>query len=335
MIAVAAAIVLGAAYAYARSQRDVVARGIHVGTIDLGGLSAGAARVKLERAYRPLERSLVLRSDGGPLVLTAREAKVSVDTKALVARALALSGRDWFLPRAWRDLTGGQVEANLKPHVGYSRSAVERVVQELQRQIRRPTANAVIVPSFDRLRVKAGHRGVAIAVGRLRREIVKTLVSRQARRVIEVPIRHPRPRVTVAFLRRRYPSFITIDRAAFRLRAYSHLKLVRSYSIAVGQVGLQTPAGLYHIQDKVVNPSWLVPFSAWTGSLAGRLIPPGPDDPLKARWLGIFNGAGIHGTDETWSIGHAVSHGCVRMTIPDVIDLYERVSVGTPVYIGD
>jgi lipoprotein-anchoring transpeptidase ErfK/SrfK len=49
----------------------------------------------------------------------------------------------------------------------------------------------------------------------------------------------------------------------------------------------------------------------------------------------IFNGAGIHGTDETWSIGHAVSHGCVWMTIPDVTDLYDRVSVGTPVYIRD
>src|SRR5205814_972772 len=97
------------------------------------------------------------------------------------------------------------------------------------------------------------------------------------------------------------------DRAAFRLRAYSHLKLARRYPIAVGQVGLQTPAGLYHIQDKMVDPSWQVPFSSWTGSLAGELIPPGPDDPLKARWLGIFNGAGIHGTDETWSIGHSVS----------------------------
>src|SRR6266516_4292167 len=105
-LALAALLAIGAVYAYARSQRDVFARGIHVGTIDLGGLSAGAARIKLERAYRPLERSLVLRSDGGPLVLAAREAKVSVDTEALVARALALSGRDWFLPRAWRDLTG-------------------------------------------------------------------------------------------------------------------------------------------------------------------------------------------------------------------------------------
>ena len=48
------------------------------------------------------------------------------------------------------------------------------------------------------------------------------------------------------------------------------------------------------------------------------MIPPGPDDPIKARWMGFYNGAGIHGTDEVASLGTAASHGCVRMSIPDV-----------------
>jgi lipoprotein-anchoring transpeptidase ErfK/SrfK len=335
VLGLAAVLVLAAAYFYARSQRDIVAGGIRVGTIDLGGQSAAAARVRIERVYRPLRRALVLRYGSDSLVFPSDEANVSVDADALVRSALALSRRSWFLPRAWRELTGGQVHANLSPRVDYSSAAVEHAVRVLQRRLDRQPVNAVLVPSFDRLTVKAGRRGIAVAAGLLRRRIATTLVTPQARRLIAVPVRHPRPRVTVALLRRRYPSFITIDRAAFRLRLYRHLRLVRSYPIAVGQVGLQTPAGLYHIQDKVVNPSWQVPLSAWTGTLAGKLIPPGPDDPLKARWLGIFNGAGIHGTDETWSIGHAVSHGCVRMTIPDVIDLYNQVSVGTPVYIGD
>ncbi len=333
--AIAAVLLLSAVYFYTRSQRDIVANGIRMGTINLGGLTSTAARVKLEHAYRPLRRALLLRYPSDSLILTSQEAKVSVDTDALVHRALARSGRGWFLARAWRELTGGQVRATLNPRVNYSRAVVKQAVRELQSRIDRRPVNAVLVPSFDRLTVKSSHRGVAVAASLLRREIVTNLITPVARRLIEVPVRHRRPRVTVAVLRRRHPSFITIDRSAFRLRLYRHLRPLRSYPIAVGQVGLQTPAGLYHIQDKVVNPSWQVPLSAWTGSLAGKLIPPGSDDPLKARWLGIFNGAGIHGTDETWSIGHAVSHGCVRMTIPDVIDLYKRVSVGTPVYIGN
>ena len=132
---------------------------------------------------------------------------------------------------------------------------------------------------------------------------------------------------------RAYPRYIYIDRGSFTLRFYQHLKLEKSYTIAVGQQGLETPAGLYHAQDKQVDPSWHVPNSAWAGSLAGQVIPPGPADPLKARWIGIFDGAGIHGTDELSSLGSAASHGCVRMAIPDVIDLYDRVQVGDPIYI--
>ena len=59
-----------------------------------------------------------------------------------------------------------------------------------------------------------------------------------------------------------------------------------------------------------------------------------PENPLKARWMGIYNGAGIHGTDADASIGTAASHGCIRMRIPEVIELYDQVPVGAPVYIG-
>jgi lipoprotein-anchoring transpeptidase ErfK/SrfK len=64
------------------------------------------------------------------------------------------------------------------------------------------------------------------------------------------------------------------------------------------------------------------------------VIPPGPQDPIKARWLGFYNGAGIHGTDNVGSLGSAASHGCIRMSIPDVEELYSLVPYGTPIYIG-
>jgi lipoprotein-anchoring transpeptidase ErfK/SrfK len=78
-----------------------------------------------------------------------------------------------------------------------------------------------------------------------------------------------------------------------------------------------------------------VPNSAWAGDLAGKVIPGGdPKNPIKARWLGIFDGAGIHGTDAVNSLGTAASHGCIRMRIPDVEKLYDEVPTGAPVYIA-
>nr|MBA2545681.1 L,D-transpeptidase [Solirubrobacterales bacterium] len=112
-----------------------------------------------------------------------------------------------------------------------------------------------------------------------------------------------------------------------------NLKLVKEYGVAVGGGGYSTPTGLHSIQDKQVDPTWNVPTSSWAGDLAGQSIPPGPSNPLKARWMGIYDGAGIHGTDDTGSIGSAASHGCVRMYIDDVIELFDRVEVGTPIYI--
>jgi hypothetical protein len=84
-------------------------------------ISAGYQRVpRASSSSVPtaLEHSLLIRYGGGRLgrlVLTTREARVSVNTEALVAQALDLSGRAWFVPRAWRELTGGRLEANLRP----------------------------------------------------------------------------------------------------------------------------------------------------------------------------------------------------------------------------
>jgi lipoprotein-anchoring transpeptidase ErfK/SrfK len=141
--------------------------------------------------------------------------------------------------------------------------------------------------------------------------------------------------VTTAELAEKYPAILFVNRSGFQLSLYKNLKLVKTYGIAVGQIGLETPAGLYHIQNKAVDPAWSVPNSDWAGDLAGTVVAGGtPENPLKERWMGIYDGAGIHGTDATGSIGTAASHGCIRMLIPDVIELYDQVPVGAPVYIA-
>ena len=76
------------------------------------------------------------------------------------------------------------------------------------------------------------------------------------------------------------------------------------------------------------------PLTIKQTELAGKTTPGGaPSNPLRARWMGIVNGVGIHGTSEAGSIGSRASHGCIRMRVADVIDLYPRVPVGTPVLI--
>jgi lipoprotein-anchoring transpeptidase ErfK/SrfK len=168
----------------------------------------------------------------------------------------------------------------------------------------------------------------------LTQEIEHAVLNADADHTIAARTHPLKPEVTGSEVAAEYPSYLTLDRATFTLRLWKHLKLAKTYTVAVGMEGLETPEGLYHIQEKEENPSWHVPNSAWAGELAGQVIPPGPADPIKARWMGIFEGAGIHGTEELESLGSAASHGCVRMSIPDVEELYDQVEVGTPIYIG-
>jgi len=127
---------------------------------------------------------------------------------------------------------------------------------------------------------------------------------------------------------------ITIDRSSFRLRLFKRLRFAKGYGVAVGLPDYPTPTGLFAIQSKQVNPTWTAPNSPWAGEMAGQQVAGGaPDNPLKARWMGVNGAVGIHGTGQPWSIGTRASHGCIRMTVPGVIDLFRRVSVGTPVLI--
>jgi lipoprotein-anchoring transpeptidase ErfK/SrfK len=327
--------VAAAAYGYDRSQSDVIAKGIHVGGIPIGGLTADQARARLNAKFKVLHRPIILTYKGGRLVLTAKQAQLRVDVDALVDQALAKSHQGWFVSRAWRQLTGGRVEAGLRPHVRYSKAAVNQTLVRIENRLERDPVDATLTGSYSGLAIHGGKNGVEVKRALLRWQIRHSLLSRHARRWYKVPLRAVTPEVTIATLRKEYPSYITIDRGNFTLRVFQNLKLARSYPIAVGQQGLETPAGLYTVQDMQVNPWWHVPNSAWAGDLAGQVIPPGPSDPLKARWIGIYNGAGIHGTEDLGSLGSAASHGCVRMSIPDVIDLYDRVGLGTPIYIGN
>jgi lipoprotein-anchoring transpeptidase ErfK/SrfK len=160
------------------------------------------------------------------------------------------------------------------------------------------------------------------------------VLNASAPRTIVARVHATNPEVTKSEVAAEYPSYLTLDRGSYTLRLFENLKLAKTYTVAVGQEGLETPEGLYQIEAMEENPTWNVPESDWAGSLAGQSIPPGPSNPIKARWMAIYEGAGIHGTEETGSLGTAASHGCVRMSIPDVEELYDRVEVGTPIYIG-
>jgi lipoprotein-anchoring transpeptidase ErfK/SrfK len=325
----------GSLYAFDRQVKTKIADGVTVNGIDVSGLKPEQARARLQAALvEPLTRPVTVRHKGRRFRLTAEQASIAVDIEGSVERAMAVSTDGNVFTRTWREVRGNALDADVEAKVAWDRSAVRRLIRRVKKKVTIEARDASLdlesgqvepVPSRDGLAVKRG----------LRREIESQLLDMGKRRLVRLRTKVVEPEVTTAELAEKYPAVIVVNRGSYQLTFYKDLKVHKTYGIAVGQVGLETPAGLYHIQNKAVDPAWHVPNSDWAGDLAGTIVPGGtPQNPLKARWMGIYDGAGIHGTDASGSIGSAASHGCIRMLIPDVIELYDQVPVGAPVYIA-
>jgi lipoprotein-anchoring transpeptidase ErfK/SrfK len=326
----------GALYAYDHARANEIAPGVKVAGVALDGLSPDQARARLERQIlRPLERPIVIHHADKTWKLGPREARLRADLSAMVDEALARSRSGDIFARSWRSLTGERMDDDLKPTVQYSDAAVIRLIDKVRHSVERPAKDASVKISGAGVSTVPGVEGLAISASRLHREIGAAITSTTAQRTFVAKTRHTQPKITTADLRRKYDTVIVVNRNQFRLRLFKELKPSQSFGIAVGQVGLETPAGQYTIANKAINPAWHVPNSSWAGKLAGKVIAgDDPSNPIKARWLGIFDGVGIHGTTDDASIGHNASHGCIRMHIPDVEKLYDEVPVGAAVYIA-
>jgi len=318
--------------------KDKIADGVRVGTVDVGGLTEAEARAKVRRELlEPLDEPIVVTYDGRTWKLTAKDAHVRADVDGMVDEAMRRSQEGGVLERAWRQATGGKVNATIPAQVEYSRKAISRFVADIKKDVDVAPVDAEIsFNSAEDLGATDGRPGVELKARRLKRRIEAAIANPDAKRTVRAKTRTVEPAVTRETLAENYPVVLTVDRNAFKLHLWKGLKLEKTYDVRVGQQGLETPAGLYHIQNKAIDPAWNVPYSDWTGDLAGKVIPGGvPENPLKSRWMGIYDGAGIHGIDPSQyhTIGTAASHGCVGMRIPDVEELYDEVPVGAPIYI--
>jgi lipoprotein-anchoring transpeptidase ErfK/SrfK len=339
LLLVLVAVGAGGVYAYDHGRRDRIAKGVTVNGVPVGGLTVAQARAKVSSALlEPLRRKVVVRHAGVRYVLRPSAARVGLDVAGSVDRALAVSRSGGLLARTWRELRGGRVNQDVAAEVSFSKRSVSRLVARVTGRLDRPARDAAVDLEAGNVTPTPSHTGVAVKARQLRRAVVRTLLSTGPRHPVSVRTAVVQPKVTTEQVAAKYPAVLVLHRASFTLSLYKHLQLAKTYAVAVGMQGLETPAGLYHIQNKAVNPAWTEPNSSWVAPAdRGKVVPGGtPENPLKARWLGIFDGAGIHGIDpsEYGTIGHAASHGCVRMRIPDVIDLYPQVPVGAPIYIA-
>ena len=321
----------------ARAASDQIPKGVTIAGIDVGGMTAREARALLRRRIvEPAGRPVRVELDGRTFELQPRRARVTVDVDGAVRRAVAHGESGSFLTRGWRALTGGSVDAHERVAIRLDRRAVRRFVDDLARRVERPAVSAQLQIALDSVTVSDAQEGARLAEPkRLYRQLVRALKRPNGPRTLQARTVPVAPEQTAEQVWAANPVVVTVSRDTTTVRVFERGELVKTYKVAVGSPEYPTPTGTFAVQSMQVNPPWNVPQSEWAGDLAGKVIPGGaPNNPLVARWIGFNGSVGFHGTKDLGSLGGAASHGCVRMTPDDVIDLYERVRTGPPVYVA-
>jgi lipoprotein-anchoring transpeptidase ErfK/SrfK len=296
-------------------------QGATIAGVDVSGLDSPGATSKLQATLPGFwERPVTVSIAGRDQQVASADLGQKVDYTGMVTAAFREAARHHPVHiRLSRTVDGKKLSAE---------------VTKLGKPFYKAPRNSRVVLGVTRIKRIHGRNGKGIDASKLRQKLIDELRHPTVSRIVHARVVTLRPAVTLKTLARTYYTYVSVDRDHFKLRLFKRLRLVKTYPIAVGMAGLETPTGVRHVLEKQVNPAWHVPNSPWAGSLAGQTIPASdPRDPIKARWLGLGGGVGIHGTAEDWSIGTRASHGCIRMHVSDVIALYPRVPLGTPVLI--
>lgn len=300
---------IACAAAPAAEQFQTIAPGVRVFGAHVGGLTLDPARQRIETA---LER---------PIAIVYRGEILTVTPKQLGAKA--------HVEVALRSALSARAHRRIVLRVDYSKDAVAKYVAGLAHRYNRPPRAARVVgATADGPLIREGKVGLAVEQPTLTAALAQQLAT-GARRPLVLLMQAVAPLRTAANI----GPVIIVNRAANTLRFYSTTKLLRKFPVATGQAIYPTPSGVFRVVKKELNPWWYPPtYDAWAKGL--KPVPPGPSNPLGTRWMGLSApGVGIHGTDADTSIGYSLSHGCIRMHVPDAEWLFQRVAVGTPVVI--
>jgi lipoprotein-anchoring transpeptidase ErfK/SrfK len=290
----------------------IVAAGVTVAGVDLTALNAREAEAVLAEGFA---RPLVVRLGARTWRFAPQTFGARAQVRTAVRRALSSpEGTELRLPVS---LNGRRLRAWAR---GFARDFGQ------------PAKNARIVLRGLRPRATREHVGRRLDLLATQMRVAAALRA-GSRDAVPLAVRRIRPRVTRAKL----GTAIVIRRGSNRLYLYKAtsqkgMRRVRMLGVATGQAAYPTPIGDFTIATMQRYPWWYPPDSDWAAGASP--IPPGPGNPLGTRWMGLSEPlVGIHGTPDSASIGYSASHGCIRMHISDAEWLFERVRVGTPVFI--
>ncbi len=329
-ILLAALVVAGSAtaYGYERASAAQFYPGTRIGGVLIGSRTAAEAEGLLEtRFVLPLHNPMTITAADFETKASPWKMGMRVDVHDIVRDALVDQQAASFPSRLWHRAFGEERAVKV-------RSVVDEKVFD-----------AFLEQTFANVRQEPEDAGLEIVEGKVKLRVIPHKLGRYvddvaaSKRVfaammagassVDLPVKVKQPVLRTES----FDTAIIISTSANILKLYGKGELRKTYGVATGTGGYPTPHGQFHVTAKRTNPTWYNPNADWSRSMPA-FIPAGPTNPLGTRALNLnASGIRIHGTPDDASIGTNASHGCIRMHMKEVEELFEKVNVGTPVLI--
>ncbi len=308
------------------TQHGKIFPGITIDGRPVGGMSREEATSYIASSLvGPISEPMVLFHDDEEFTLDLSSIDLTVDVDGMVNQAyMEGMGRN-ILERMTRRLLNKPIRVNVPLTMSYEEAKLKEFVVEVARNLNYPARSASIDMSEGHPKISYSRNGLEVQQEETQRSIISALPTNN--RKLPVVAEILRPQISDEDIK----YIVVIKQGEHTLYLYQGEELEGTFPVALGSPEYPTPNGKFYIIKKEKDPTWYPPKSEWAKD--EEPIPPGPGNPLGPYWMAIGDGIGIHSTPDAASLGYSVSHGCIRMSEWGAQQLFNKVKVGTPVYI--
>jgi len=303
--------------------------GARVGSVYVGKLTKKEAVARCNgRLAEVASQPLVLKADHDAIPINRADIGLELDYRRMVDQAYIKAWDVNILERMTRTLLHKPKAMSLPLVAKYDEQKLKAAVKTAMGVINCTQKNAYVDVSTGEVKLVPGGDGRVAKFDQVLAATRKVLA--EGMRAVTVPVVKRIP----AKVKKVEPQIvILVNLEEHTLSLYEGGNLLARYPVATGSKKWPTCIGEWKVVRGEKNPTWYNRGAAWSENMPW-MKPPGPNNPLGTRAITI-NGGGvmIHGTNDTGSIGYSASHGCIRMRMPDVEQLFEYVYLGMPVYI--
>ena len=320
----------GVAYAtlgYSRSYEGKFLPGTSVAGIDVSGMSSEEALRAVKGEIDPqLDRTITITYENKKWKTTPRELGARGSAKRAIKAAMGAGEATSFMDKFEMRFLDDRLDFERNVAISHPGKGAKALIDEIAGRVNVEPVDAVLDYSTGWVEIAEEQSGVTVNKDESFEDLRKAL--RRGGERVKVAFKTTKPEVT----RDDFDQVLLVRHGERKLYLYEDGDIVRSWTVAVGEPAYPTPTGVYSVTELRYMPTWINPALDGWGKDMPAQIGPGPDNPLGVRAIN-WSAAAIrfHGTENIASLGTAASHGCVRMSNSDVVELYDMIEVGAPI----